>query len=80
MSQQSPPDSVPLDVRTFCVYAYGTVVWSLTFLGIGYIEGAQYRRQYAALLLHGHLVLAATILAVLAVAYAYARRRRKSEV
>jgi hypothetical protein len=52
----------------------------LTFLGIGYIGAAEDRRPYAALLLHGHLVLAATILAALAVAYAYARRQRKSEM
>jgi membrane protein DedA with SNARE-associated domain len=73
--------SIPLDVRTFCVYAYpGTIVWSLMFLAIGYFGGAESRRQYGALLLHGHLVFAATILAALAVAYAYARRRMKSEV
>ena len=72
--------SIPLDVRTFSVYTFpGTIAWSLTFLAIGYLGGAKDRWQHAALLLHGHLVLAATILAALAVAYAYARRRRKSE-
>jgi membrane protein DedA with SNARE-associated domain len=71
--------SAALDLRTFCACAYpGAALWSTTFVVIGYYAGAGPRWEHAVLLLRAHLVLVTILLVMIAVMYAFARRRNWS--
>ena len=67
--------STPLEFRTFAAFAYpGAVLWSCTFVALGYFAGDRW--QSALIALRGHvsqIAMLGTVVAVLYVVYAIRR-------
>ncbi len=69
-----------LESRTFALFAYaGAILWSATFIGLGYFLGERWRRV-GDLADKTALVVAGAAVAVLGAGYLLWRRRRKSPV
>ena len=65
--------SVPLEFDEFAAYAYpGAVIWSSTFIGLGYYAGDRWEQAAAAL--RSHLALLAVAVGALAAVYIVVRR------
>jgi membrane protein DedA with SNARE-associated domain len=63
-----------LSLRVFACFAYtGALVWSGTFVSIGYLVGKEW--QPFAEALHQHLLLVAVLLVVLGVSYLLIHRK-----
>ena len=70
--------AAPLEFRAFATSAYpGAVLWSTTFLAVGYYAGDRW--QEAAAFFRGRLLVAAVALLVAVVVYVFATRRRRAQ-
>ena len=68
--------SAPLEYPVFAAYAYpGAVLWSTTFIAVGYYAGNQWER--AAGLARTHLTVTAALVAVAVVTFLVARAYRR---
>ncbi len=67
-----------LEVKSFAAFAYsGALIWSLTFILLGYFFGAEWQRTSAAI--HRDVLIAAAILVVLFLLYLALRPRTRRE-